>query len=216
MRVPLHHAVAVALLVVAGTAGRAASAQGAEPSVRDRVAAERAAAEARYAQRESACRKRFVVTSCVDDAKRERRETLTRLERERNQSDDKSRKARAVERTESIRRREVAEAQSGLQNAVREPRETARRAAPEPRPLFAGDGASRPRSTPSAHGLPRSMGGDAPDPVARGEQEARSRATFDAAHRSAEAHRAEVEARNAQRAAKRKPAAPLPSGASGP
>ncbi|MDQ6681514.1 MAG: hypothetical protein M3Y67_11215, partial [Pseudomonadota bacterium] len=46
--------------------------------------------------------------------------------------------------------------------------------------------------------------------MARREQEARSRATFDAAQRAAQAHRLEVEQRNSARAAKHKPAAPLP------
>jgi hypothetical protein len=46
--------------------------------------------------------------------------------------------------------------------------------------------------------------------VTRSQQEARSRATFDAAQRAAEAHRLEVEQRNSERAAKHKPAAPLP------
>ena len=43
----------------------------AEPE-RERIAAERAAANARFSERERLCEERFVVTSCVDAARRER------------------------------------------------------------------------------------------------------------------------------------------------
>ena len=177
---------------------------------RQRIATERAAAEARYSQQERECAQRFVVTSCTEDAKRERRETLTRLRREQNQLDDNLRKARAAERVEELRGR-AAEAAGRQEPKAVAPREPHRRAPPEPsrRPARTVDAASAPAPKPSRVFDPRR-----PPPedreATRSQQEARSRATFDAAHREAEAHRAEVERRNAERAAKRKTAAPLP------
>ena len=205
----------VALLCAAAFSVTPVHAQGAEASQRERYAAERAAGEARYGERERACRDRFVVTSCVDDAKRERRETLTRLKREQNQVGDRQRKARAAERTESIRQREAAEAQRARQSATHEPRESAKRAPSDGHSVKSGDGGSSAASTPARSGRAQGSLGTPPGEAPRGEQEARSRATFDAAHREAEAHRAEVEQRNAQRASKRKGAAHLPPPASG-
>lgn len=202
----------LALLCTAAFRVTPVHAQSAEPSQREGYAAERGAAEARYGERERACRDRFVVTSCVDDAKRERRETLTRLKREQNQLDDRLRKARAAERTESIRQREAMETQRARQAATHEPRESAKRAPSDGHPVKSGDGGAA--STPARRGRPQGAHPAPPSAALRGEQEARSRATFDAAHREAEAHRAEVEQRNAQRASKRKGAAPLPLPAS--
>ena len=185
---------------------------------RQRIAAERATAEARYTQQERECAQRFVVTSCTEDAKRERRETLTRLRREQNQLDDNLRKARAAERAEELRRR-AAEAEGRQDPRAGAPREPHRRASPEPsrRPERTAEAASASAPKPSRVFGPRRPPSEDRE-AERSQQEARSRATFDAAHREAEAHRAEVERRNAERAAKRKPAAPLPlpPGASAP
>ncbi len=191
------------MLLLAGAIPRSAiAAMAGDPPVRDQqtIAEERAAAEARFGERQRECLERFVATPCVDAAKRERRETLSRLRREQNQVDDSQRKARAADRNEAIRKRQGAE-------AVREEAPVKGRVPREPsRPASAA-----PRAEAPAAG--RAIG--APQ---RSEHEARSRATFDAARHAAEAHRAEVEARNARREAKHKPAAPLPlpPGASAP
>ena len=200
------------LLVAALILGGAASMAGAEDlrslsSERGRIESERAAAEARYAGRMRSCEGRFVVTSCVEEARRERRDTLTRLRREQNQIDDAMRKARAAERTEAIRKREASEAQRARDATPREPRQPAQRATPEPRTPRTAGTESHDRPNSAGAGVPP---GSAPSPEQRRQQEARSRATFDAAQRAAEAHRLEVESRNAERAAKHKPAAPLP------
>jgi colicin import membrane protein len=90
-----------------------ASAQDVDPGGRERqrIDAERAAAARRYDERLHACEGRFALTACVDEAKRERRDTLTRLKHEQNRLDDARRKARAAERTETLRQRAAAEAQ---------------------------------------------------------------------------------------------------------
>lgn len=205
-------------LIAALVAGVGASwAQGTAPPPRDRqhIEADRAAAEARFAEREHACGERFIVTSCVEEAKRERRETLSRLRHEKNQLDDALRKARATERTEAIRERAAAQTQRARESASREPRETPQRSPARPR---VGKPEGQAESVLPRARSPRAAASAARSGVSRADEEARSRARFDAAHREAEAHRLEVEQRNARRAAKHKPAAPLPlpPGASAP
>ena len=195
------------LLLAAAASMVAAEDLGSLGAERQRIGAERAAAEASYAERMRSCEGRFVVTSCVEEARRERRDALTRLRREQNQIDDAMRKARGAERTEAIRKREASEAQRAREATPREPRQPAQRSAPEPR--------TSPAAGTGLHDRPnkardREATASAPSPEQRRQQEARSRATFDGAQRAAEAHRQEVETRNAERAAKHKPAAPLP------
>lgn len=195
-------ALALALLLTGAIARPAIAPAAGDPPVRDqqRIADERAAAEAHFGERQRECLERFVATPCVDAAKRERRETLSRLRREQNQLDDSQHKARAADRNAAIRKGQDAE-------AVREEASVKGRVPREP---------SRPASAASR--ADAAAAGRAIRGPQRSEQEARSRATFDAAQRAAEAHRAEVEARNARHEAKHKPAAPLPlpPGASAP
>jgi len=202
-------------------------AQSSDAAFRDeraRIARERADAEARFRERQRECRTRFIVTSCVDDAKRDRREVIARLRREQNALDEKQRKEKAAERTDLIRRKADNEAARERpipeadrhEPARQKPTRSAPRASKPEAPDRSMDAASVPRrSGPRGPLLPSIE----PRSAARSEEDvARSRATFDAAQRAAAAHRAEVEARNTARAAKRKPAAPLPlpPGASAP
>jgi hypothetical protein len=193
-----------AALVLAGAAARA------EPpdvaAERQRIAAARTAAEQRYAQRERECRQRFVVTSCIEDAQRERRATLGALRREENVLDDGQRQAKAAERREMLHERAATEATRASEAVARPPRGAAsgvpldrpdiqvrtRRSPPAPQDLLKSPG-------PLPGGGPRSA-----------EEEAKSRAAYDAAQRDAAEHRGEVEAKNARRAKDKKPAAPLP------
>lgn len=179
-----------------------------------RIAAERQAAQARYAEQERACSQRFIVTSCLDDAKRARRATLLRLRQEQNQLDDAQRAQRARERAAELERRAAEESARRQTTTAREPRQPAAPRPPTPRmpkgsPLLGEE----PREGSTGRGLPSgpSLGGKSPQsPAERSALETRSRATFDAAHRAAEAHREMVEERNARHAQKRKPAAALP------
>jgi hypothetical protein len=204
----------VPLLVAASLhAARAAEADDIAAE-RARIAAARSAAEQRYVERERECQQRFVVTSCVEDARRERGATLSALRREQNLLDDRVRQARAAERRDELRER--AESESARASAPRPPREAASHASFD-RPGPPADPASK--SPPQPHPVLKGNPGAVGEERRSAEQEARSRATFDAAQREAAQHRAEVEAKNASRAASgKKPAAPLPlpPGASGP
>ena len=190
---------------------------------RARIARERAAAEARFSERQRECQTRFVVTSCVDDAKREHREVVARLRREQGALDEQQRRAKATERSEELRRK--AEADAAREKATpeahrHEPASTkpGRGSARESDRGRSSEGAvprmPRPPKAPS-----RAIFGPGPKTQARSPADVeRSRAAYEAAQQEAAAHRAEVEARNAARASKRKPAAPLPvpPGASAP
>ena len=81
-----------AALLLAGALAIAAPARGAaaDDAERHRIAEERAAIEARYAARTRECRDRFIVTSCVDDAKVERRRGLDALRARRFSSSSSS------------------------------------------------------------------------------------------------------------------------------
>ena len=89
----------VALIMVAAPADAVVN-DGVE---RERIAGERAATEARFAEQERVCQERFAVTACVQEAQHERRVSLARLRGQQTQLDDEKRRQRAAERADSIR-----------------------------------------------------------------------------------------------------------------
>jgi hypothetical protein len=194
----------VARCLVLAAVGLAATAH-AEPEP-ERIAAERAAAVARLAERERACQAQFVVTPCVGAARRDERVTLTRLRREELAFDEAQRRAAGARRREAIAERAAAQDARASEAPPAVERASVHRV---PTPSVstgshAGDLGAPPR---------------APSPPAdQRAAELRNEANFEARARAAQAHRATVERRNAQRAADGKSAAPLPapSGASAP
>ena len=101
---PQRSNVPIAALLFAGALAAAlpARAAGADDAERHRIAEERAAIEARYVARERECRDRFVVTSCVDDAKAERRHALDALRARQLKLDEEQRRARTAERSAEL------------------------------------------------------------------------------------------------------------------
>jgi hypothetical protein len=209
------------LAVAAALAGPAR----AEESERSRIARERTEIEARYAERERACRERFVVTSCVEDAKRERRRGLDALRARQLQLDEAARRDRAAARNAEIAAKAAEDA--------REEQERAARAAAAPASAAATPARSRePRRTATDDGRQPGERHDPPapatkrlriEPTQRGtaeerrEREERSRARYEARQRQAAEHRREVTEKTAKRLQDHPPAAPLPvPGASTP
>ncbi|CAN5700365.1 hypothetical protein BH11PSE8_BH11PSE8_25120 [soil metagenome] len=199
-----------------------------EPAERARIDSERAAANSGFLERERECRKRFVVTSCVNDARRDQRETLARLRSEEAVLDDAQRKQRAAQRMETIREkldkgdakdreagsteqreahRQATEPRVKMRSNGREASEP-RRAAPSPR---SRSGAGTAAVSTSSSGGAASAATPAASAESRRAQEARNRAAFDSRNEAAQAHREMVAKRNAERALKRKPVAPLPT-----
>lgn len=212
MRAALLVACLTALLWNAAAGPAQAQGAGAETAERARIERERAAAQARFADSQRTCRERFVVTSCIETAERERREALARLRHDQYVLDEGLRKARAATRTEVIRSKANAQTARVSEAASRPAREAIRgaSAARESSPRVVAEAASavsrksaqRVASGP-ASGRVKGAQRSAPDAL-------RSRAAYDEAQRAAAAHRAEVEERVARRLKKRKPAAPLP------
>lgn len=160
-----------------------------------RIRAERASVERRYQAALTACGDRFAVTACTDAARADRRAAIERLSREQGVLDDAERKDRAAQRLRRI---------EDKMREVDQRRETEAPAGAPARP------ASATRPAPSRHitraTAPAHRASDA------GDREAAARAA--AAQRrasEAQAHREAVERRNAERAAKKAPAAGLPA-----
>ncbi len=177
-----------------------------------KIASERAAAEARYSARERECRERFVVTSCVEDAQKQRRATLDALRARQLRLDETRRRTRAAERRAEIAAK-VAEdakrAQEGRERATRAQAEPPR----EPRPVREPREARPPRQAREARPPTAGAKARAPraeDAVERRAREARSRSEFEARRRKAEEHRASTLERTVRRMKERNPAAPLP------
>lgn len=170
---------------------------------RERIAAERAAVNARYAEQEHACQERFIVTSCVEAARKEQRMTLTRLHRAELVLDETDRREAAARRRQAMSDKAAVQAARASDPIVTIRRENPRAA---PSPMAAA-------SSP----LHESVTGVAHQPVSDAERQAReqkSEANFQARAQAAQRHREAVERRNAERAAEGKTVAPLPSPAS--
>lgn len=169
-------------------------AQPSQAADRERMAQERREAEARYLERQRECQARFVVTSCMDAAKRERREVLEALRHRQLALDEAARRERAVQRLDEIR--------SKKDNQDRRAAASAAAATPT--------GSPEPQSEEKP---PREVG-VARQPTRRDAARAASAAQRTERYhkRQAEAatHRALVEQRNASQAANGKPVAPLP------
>ena len=191
---------AAAVLLLAGALAHADE----ETRELERIARERAAVEAVFAAAQEDCRTRFAVTACVDRARAERRAALQKLRAEESVIDAAQRQRRAAQREEAIRRK----------LAEREARPAAPVAASQPPSIRIQE---RRASAPAAVASRPRVGAGAE----RSADEARAREAYEARQRQIEAHRAESQRRQAERAAKGKPAAaPLPapqaSGASAP
>jgi hypothetical protein len=189
-----------ALLLLSAGAAWAAGTPPEVPEQRARIARERAAAEAAFVERDQQCQQKFAVTSCVNEARAERRSTLERLSREQLEIDDGERKRRATERLEAIEAKQsaiaarlAASAASAAEARQAVPRRSSETPVPKPHPV------KEPPNTAAAEAR-------AAERVA-----ARERREQEAA-----AHRAELEKRNAERAADHKPAKPLPLPGSSP
>jgi len=163
-----------------------------------RLAAERQAAESRYAAEEAECQQRFIVTSCVDDVRLRRRVALAGLRQQEHALDDAERRARAAERQQAVERKS-AEAASRPAASAPPPNLRLRAAA------SAASGASGASATvPSEPAGRKGPGPEAARDAARRASAAEQRRLI------AEAGRARIAAREAERVARGKPAAPLP------
>jgi hypothetical protein len=168
---------------------------------RDRIAAERQAANARLAARERDCETRFVVAPCVEAARTETRATLNSL-RQRELALDEAKRVAAAE----ARRKAIAENLDAQRSRAAE--------AP-PEPLRVHVRGVQPSARARAE--PRSDSPRVPEAVPAGADanraaaEQRNRERFEARQREMRAHREAVELRNERRAAQGRTTSPLPA-----
>jgi len=216
--------VAIAALLLAGALAVAlpARAAGADDAERHRIAEERAAIEARYAARQRECQDRFVVTSCVDDAKAERRHGLDELRARQLKLDEEQRRGRTAERSAELAAKAADDARREKERAGRAASAPAPR---EPRPLeprhetparpAASTPAGRHDRPVASHGLAKKPG-PSESAEQRRENEERHRASFETRQQQADQHRQEVLDKSAQRQKDRPPSPQLPVPASVP
>ena len=207
---PIRSAVALCAVTAALVWGdrAAAAAPAGEAVERERIASERAVVETRFAEERLACQQNFVVTSCVDAARRREREALGNLRRQEAILDESQRRQRAAERVASIRAKVSAEEARQREQAAQPRRESPlQMKAPSAGPV------SRAASAPAPQVAP------VPAAAEREVRENRSKARFEARQRDAREHREAAQRRSAQRS---KPGQrtgtplPAPSGASAP
>ena len=197
------------LVLLGGLASLVSPARAAEPTERARINQQRAVLEAKRIERERECRTRFAVTSCVEDAQQAYRVALAELRRQQAVIEEADRRQRASERIDSLATRTAKSI--GPPPAPRSPR------ASEARSTAGSSAASAVRAESAPARLPKSSKpqaispGDSAD--ARAQEAARS-AAFEARVNEAQARRAAVERRNAERLQKGKASRPLPVPAS--
>lgn len=205
------------------------SAWSSDASEKARINKARAEADANLAAQEAECRQRFVVNACLNEARQQHRAVVGPLKEELLVIDEKQRKQRAADRADRIRAK--TESTSGVASApvpsaaasapaVETPRSASR---PLIRPRLRSSGpsgdtplAAMPAAVPvpasASSGVAEVMAADpvrspkrlTPMPSPNALKESTDRA------RDIEARRESVLKRNAERAAKKPPSAPLP------
>jgi hypothetical protein len=199
LRSPERLALALLLALACGAALAADALDLRADRERQRAANERRRIEADYTARVRQCESQFVVTSCVEEARARRREALDRLTQQQAVIEDALRKQRTAERMERLQEKQQQAA--ARRDAPPAPTRVVQRGARAA--SAAGGVSSGAPASAAAFQLPSSHLPDAG-------QQRRNQTAYEKRQKDAAEHRALVEQRNAQRAASRKPAAPLP------
>lgn len=204
-----------------GNAISPAPTSAASATERQSIASERAAVEVRFAARERECNARFIVTSCVDEAKIERREALDKLRARQRGADEARRRERAAQRQSELSEKAEEDARVETERAARAAAASASGAASQPARIRVssprrGAPPDRTASAASAHANESDkLFGFSPRPpetaASRQDREARSRAAFEKRQRQAAEHREEATTATLRRMASKSPAAPLPA-----
>ncbi len=130
-------AMVLALMGTGAAAQQAPSGPQAEALQRERIARERDAAERLHTQRVDACQSRFAVTSCLDEARVERRQVVDSLRRQEEVLDGNERRRRAAQRLAEIQQK--TDAQARLTPPVSTRPDAVAAPAPAPAPVPAAD-----------------------------------------------------------------------------
>jgi hypothetical protein len=206
----------------------AVSAAASGPDSDARIAAERAAVNARYAEQERECRTRFIVASCIDDAKRARRQDLDMLRARQIVVDETRRRERAEARRTELADKAAEDAKRDAERAARAASAPASGASQALRgplvpigraraPAVAASGsAAAPASGAAARshspGQELGLGNHAPKSASeRASDEERSRAAFEEKQRQAAEHREEAATQSIRRMSTKNPSPSLPA-----
>ena len=179
-----------------------ATAVAAPPDVRERLAGERRAVDARHAEAVAACQLRFLVNDCMNVARSQQRLALDGLRRQQLLLDDARRRERAAERLMLQQDRTQAQPQAAQASSpvLRQPRQAA-----------AGASAASAASAPALELRPTASPTTAPASAPRAATgERQHQQAFDQRQQAAREHQRAVEVRNARRDAARQPAGSLP------
>ena len=196
--------------------------QAAANAERERLNAEHAAVNSRFAEAQKACRAKFAVTDCIKKAQREHNQAVSDLRRQERVLNEAERIRRAAEHQRAVDERNAPEKkqaeaerhrQAAIEQAEREAKaaEKARKKA-EDDAQKAARGPHPPKAPPEAHGphgTPRPPHAAASHGLTP-EEIAKNRAAYDARIREADAHNAQLREKLATR---KKPAAsdlPIP------
>lgn len=193
-------ALACATWLLWGSAPARAQVPADEAEQRAAIRVERDAAEALYREREAACGTKFIVSSCVEEARLQHHDTLKQLDLRQAALDDAQREARTAQR-----RAEIARKKSG-DEARRRDAQASERSAEAKR----GGAVKQPAASSASAATPARQGKAQPSPEERAAEEARARHAYTLKQLQAEARRQEAARRNAEHANKTKQAAPLP------
>lgn len=179
----------------------------ADARARGEIAAAKQAAETRYRAAEADCRRLFLVTPCIDEARAERRKALASVRERELQLDDIERRQRAAARQEAVaRKKAVAASAAAAASAARVAPAAAAASAPAASAPPSAASASRApllgpaRPAAAAASAPRAPIDGSSDVVAsRAERSAKRQ-------QEAQARRERIAAREAERLAQRKAA----------
>ena len=228
LRLQMHIRRLLAAMAMAALPSLAATADADE---RARIAQERSTAEAQFSRRDRECRERFVVSSCIEEVRRERRQVLDALAARQLSLDETRRHDRSRPRLAELADRAAEDAKRDQERAAK-----AKTAASSPgaaRPASAASdgveaapGARRPKHSfgfgearrqsaalPDAHqrGIGAAAGRNASaDAAARQVREARSRSLFAARQQQAAQHRDQATSATLKRMQQHPPARSLP------
>ena len=195
-------ATSLAGLLVAGL-GAAVAAPADE---RERLAIERRAAAARYAEARDTCRAKYFVNGCLEAARTQQRLALDGLRQQQLLLDDARRRERAAERSKLRQDRAQAQAVQASTPVLRQPRQAAAEAGAASAGTVASVSVSVSTSTSAPVGRPAAA--SAPH-VATSERQRQQ--AFDQRQLAAQAHQRAVEARLARQDAARPPTTSLPT-----
>ena len=201
-------AVSLAGLLVAGL-GAAVAAPADE---RERLAIERRAAAARYAEARDTCRAKYFVNGCLEAARTQQRLALDGLRQQQLLLDDARRRERAAERSKLRQDRAQAQAVQASTPVLRQPRQAAAEAGAASAGTVASVSVSVSTSTSTSTSTSAPVGrpaaASAPH-VATSERQRQQ--AFDQRQLAAQAHQRAVEARLARQDAARPPTTSLPT-----